>query len=80
MISLNAGAPLGTVDNLCGKTVVEFRFVADHENTALVFLQRPLEFGLGVHVQMVGGLVQEEHIGLAVNQFAQTHLCLLATA
>ena len=54
--------------------------MADEQDTSLVFLQRPLQLVFGVHIQMVRGLVQEEEVGVAVDELAEADLGLLATA
>ena len=64
------GGPLGAVPYLCSKSLVKLRLVANHKDTALVFLQGTLQLVLGVHVQVVGRLVQKQDIGFTVDQFA----------
>ena len=54
--------------------------MADKQDTFLVLLQCPFQFVLGIHVQVVGGLVQEEEVGVAVDELAEADLGLLATA
>ena len=53
--------------------------MADHEDAALVFLEGALEGILGIHVEVVGGLVQEQYVGVPVDEFAETDLGLLAS-
>ena len=50
--------PLGQIPDLGGQAIVEFRLMADHENTPLVFLQSPFQLVFGIHIQMVRWLVQ----------------------
>ena len=50
--------PLGQIPYLGGQAIVEFRLMADHENTSLVFFQCPFQLVLGIHIQMVRWLVQ----------------------
>ena len=54
--------------------------MADHQNAALIDAQRPFQLCLGVRVQMVGGLIQQKHVGRAVDQLAEPHLRLFAAA
>ena len=44
--------------------------MADEQNAALIGLQRPLELLLGIHVQMIGGLVQQQDVALPVDDEA----------
>ena len=50
--------PLGQIPYLGGQAIVEFRLMADHENTSLVFFQCPFQLVFGIHIQMVRWLVQ----------------------
>ena len=50
--------PLGQIPDLGSQAIVEFRLMADHENTALVFFQCPFQLVFGIHIQMVRWLVQ----------------------
>ena len=52
--------------------------MADHENASFVFHERPLELRLGVHVEVVGGLVEDQKVGRAAHQLAEADLGLLA--
>ena len=52
--------------------------MADHENAAFVFHERPLELRLGVHVEVVGGLVEDQKVGRAAHQLAEPDFGLLA--
>ena len=54
--------------------------MADQENTSLIFDQSLLQSFFGIHIQVVGRLVQKQDICFFVYQFAQTHLCLFTTA
>ena len=49
------------------------------DDRAGVHLQRPLQPGHGLGVEMVGGLVQEEQVGLGEEQAAQRHPPSFAT-
>ena len=51
--------PLGQIPDLGSQAIVEFRLMADHENTSLVFFQCPFQLVFGIHIQMVRGLVQQ---------------------
>ena len=50
--------PLGQIPDLGSQAIVEFRLMADHENTSLVFFQCPFQLVFGIHIQMVRWLVQ----------------------
>ena len=54
--------------------------MADQQDTAFVFLQRPFQFRLGIYVKMVRRLVQKKNIRLRINDLAQSYLRLLAAA
>ena len=60
--------------------LIELRFMADEQDTSLVFLQRPLQLVFGVHIQVIGGLVQQQEVGFPVDELAQPDLGLLAAA
>ena len=76
---LNARRPLLAVPDFCHDILIEFRFVADQKDAALVFLQGVLQFSLGINVQMVCRLVEQENICFGIHDLAQTYLCLLTT-
>ena len=75
-----AGSPLSAIPYIGSKAIVEVWFVANHKDAAFVCLKGTLEFCLGIYIQVVGWLVQKKDIGVFVNQFTETYLCLLATA
>ena len=52
-----------------GKAFIEFRLMADQKNISFVGLQGAGQLVLGIDIQMVGRLVQQQDIGLAVDQF-----------
>ena len=54
--------------------------MADHQDAALIGGERPLQLRLGVRVQVVGGLIQHKHVGGAVDELTEPHLCLLPAA
>ena len=54
--------------------------MADHEKTAFVVGQGAPQFRLGVHIQVIGGLVQQQYIGLPVKNLAQPYLGLFTAA
>ena len=54
--------------------------MAYHENAAFIGQQSPLQFCLGIHIQMIGRLVQQQDIGFLVDELAQPDLCLLTAA
>ena len=72
--------PFRTVPDVGGKTAVEFRFVANHQNAPFVFRQSAEKLVLCVLIEMVCGLVQKENVGRTVDQLAEAHFRLLAAA
>ena len=72
--------PLLAVPDLCHDILIEFRFVADQQDTAFVFLQCPLQLRLGIHIEVVRWLVQKQDICLGIDDLAQSYLRLLAAA
>ena len=54
--------------------------MTDKQYRALIFRKRTLQFFLGIHIQMIGRLIQKKQIGFPVYQFTQSDLCLLTTA
>ena len=76
--SKNFCGPLGAVPLLCDDVLVEIGFVADHENAAFVVHERPLELRLGVHVEVVGGLVEDQKVRGAAHQLAKADFGLFA--
>ena len=76
----DSGSPSGTVPHICRDPLIEIRFMTDHEDAAAIIEKGPPQLILRIHVQMIGGLVQEKDICLFVNQLAQAHLGLLAAA
>ena len=74
------GSPFGAVPYIGDQIFIKFRFMAYHEDTAFLGQQSPLQFCLGVHIQMIGRLVQQQDIGFLVDELAQPYLCLLTAA
>lgn len=56
--------------------VIELGLMAYHQNASAICDQCTLQFVLGIHIEVVGGLVEDEYIGGTVDQLAETHLCL----
>ena len=52
--------------------------MADEEDAALIGLKGALELVLGIHVEVVRGLVEKKDVALAVYELAEAHLSLLA--
>lgn len=73
-------SPFGAVPYIGSQPVIEIRFMAHHENASLIGFQCTLQFFLGVYIQMVGRLVQKQHVGVTVDQFTQSYLSLFAAA
>ena len=71
-------APVLAVPDLGYHVLIEFRFVADEENTSFIFFQGTFQFLFGIYVQMVSRFVQKQDIGWLIQNLAQTHLCLFA--
>src|SRR5699024_9033443 len=61
--------PLCTVPHLRYHIPVELRLVADQKETSAVFQKCFLQRFLGIHIQMVGRLVQKQDIRVAVYEF-----------
>lgn len=70
--------PLGAVPFLCNNILIEVRLMADHEDAALVFFKGALQLFFGVHIEVVGGLVEDQEVGGAAHQFAEADFGLLA--
>ena len=64
---LNLQRPLAAVPHLRRQSLIEFGLVADEEDAAFVYLKGAPQLLFGFHIQMVGGLVQKEDVGLPVN-------------
>ena len=56
-LNLYLRGPPGEIPYLGGQSVIEFRFVADHEDAALVFLQGTFQLVLGIDIQVVRRLI-----------------------
>ena len=54
--------------------------MADEKDTSAVFPENFFQLVFCIHIQMVGGLIQKQDIGITVHQFTETDLCLLTTA
>ena len=63
------------LDRIC-EPVIELGLMAYHQNASAICDQCTLQFVLGIHIEVVGGLVEDEYIGGTVDQLAETHLCL----
>ena len=50
---------------------IEFRFMGDEQDAALVRFERALELFLSVDVQMVRRFIEHEQVRFAVDQLAQ---------
>ena len=61
-----------------GDVVEEVAIVGDRDDRARVLLEEPLEPGHGLGVEVVGGLVEQQQVGLAKQQAAQRDAALLA--
>ena len=75
-----AGSPFRTVPHIRCQSLIKFRLVADHQDAAFLILQSTFQLLLGVCVKMVGGLVQKQDVGVAVNELTKPYLCLFAAA
>ena len=54
--------------------------MAHHENASTIFLQRTFQFVFGIHIQMVGGLIEHQQVACPVDKFAEAQLGLLTSA
>ena len=61
-----------------GHVVQEVAVVGDGHHGAGIFVDVALEPRHALGIQVVGGLVQQQHIGLLQEEFAQSHATLLA--
>ena len=71
------GPGLVDLDDLGGNPVQEIAVMGDDDDRAPVVHQIGLQPGDGVHVQVVGGLVQDNQVGLLQEELAQGHPGLL---
>jgi hypothetical protein len=62
-----------------GDVVQEVAVVSDGHNGAVVIMQEALQPGHGFGIQVVGRLVQQEHVRAGQQQAAQGHTAALAT-
>ena len=53
--------------------------MGDSDNGARVFMEETLQPGNALCVQVVGGLVQQQHVGLGQQQFAQCDAAFFTT-
>ena len=58
------------VPHVGGYVFIKFRFVAYHEDAALIGGQGTFQFILGIYVKVVGRLIQKQDIGFPVDQLA----------
>ena len=61
-----------------GDAVEEPAVVRDHDGTAGEAEQRVFERAQGVDVEIVGGLVEQQHVAAAAQQLGQVHPIALA--
>ena len=54
--------------------------MTDQKDAAFVFFESTFQSLLCIHIQMVGGLIQEQDIGVTVDQLAKPYLGLFSTA
>ncbi len=79
IVSRKAGGfGLVDFDDLCGDPVQKIPVVGDDNDGALIIRQVGLQPCDGVHVKMVGRLVQYDQIRLLQQELAQSHPGLLA--
>ena len=74
----SGGHGLVDLDDLGGNPVQEIAVMGDHDHSTFVIQQISLQPGDGVHVQMVGGLVQDDQLRPLQKELAQSHPGLLA--
>ena len=71
-------APPPDLDDARGERGDELAVVRDEDQRAGVLLQRGVERLDGFHVEVVGRLVHQQHVGLLQDQLAEQHAALLA--
>ena len=54
--------------------------MTDQKDAAFVFFESTFQSLFCIHIQMVGGLIQEQDIGVTVDQLAKPYLGLFSTA
>src|SRR5688572_8070111 len=65
-------------EDVRGDAVEEPAVVADDDGTAGIILERLLQRAQGVDVEIVGRLVEQQHVGAALQNFRQVHAVALA--
>ena len=76
LLSHGSCRPFGSIPDRICEPVIELGLMAYHQNASAICDQCTLQFVLGIHIEVVGGLVEDEYIGGTVDQLAETHLCL----
>ena len=71
----NAGVDL---DDLYGDAVQKIPVMGDGQYSALICREITFEPADRIHIEMVGGLIQQDDIGGEQQKFAQRYPCLLA--
>ena len=69
-VLLQFRTPFLAVPYFCHHIQIEFWFMTDEKNTALVFFQGAFQLLLGIYIQMVGWLVQKEDVGWFIQNLA----------
>ena len=62
------------------RAVDKISIVGDIQDSALVGVERIFQDFLGDHIQMIGGLVQDQEVGLGEHELGQGYASLLAAA
>ena len=66
-------------EDMGGDAIQKPSIVADDHRTAAEIKKGFFQGPQGVHIQIVGGLIQQEHIGLLFEHFGQMHPVALPT-
>ena len=74
------GRPFATVPDFIYNVLIKFRLMADEKQGSPVFPKSLFQGILSVCIQVIGGLIQKQDVGIPVDQFAQADLRLLASA
>ena len=78
--TVELGAVVLDAESLIGHSVQEITVVGDDHDASLVVREKSLQPREGVNIQVVGGLVEQEDIGLAGELDAKSEAGLLAAA
>lgn len=72
--------PLAAVPHIGYPFLIKIRFMAYHENAAVILPKGAFKLRLGIHIQMIGRLIQKQDIAFPVYDPAKPYLCLFPAA